>query len=297
MLFSVIIPTHNGLRFLERAVTSVLKQSYDDFEVIIVDDGSTDATPELIENLVGQASGTIHSLHQKNSGPGAARNRGVGVSSGRYLLFLDDDDELLPDALALFAKEIERDNQVDFLWAGHYSHDEQGKIKKHGRQPFSVNNLDNFLGYIRGRFGLSQGEGVLKREIFARLHYPESIRNNEDVVFFAQILALYRCRALAEYVVTIHKRKESCRHNIESIKATSDRVSALLFDPEILPAIYMPFKDEFLSSRYLSLFRALYYSGRFREARDAYAHAIRIHRGHLTQWSYLRKYVRAWLAF
>jgi glycosyltransferase involved in cell wall biosynthesis len=297
MLFSVIIPTHNGARFLERAVTSVLKQSYADFEVIIVDDGSTDATPKLIENLVGQAAGTVHSLHQENRGPGAARNRGAGVSSGRYLLFLDDDDELLPDALVLFAKEIERDNQVDFLWAGHYSQDEQGKIKKHGRQPFSAHNLDNFQGYIRGRFGLSQGEGVLKREIFARLQYPEAIRNNEDVVFFAQILALYRCRALAEFVVTIHKRKESCRHNIESIKATSDRVSALLFDPEILPAVYMPFKDEFLSSRYLGLFRALYYSGRYREARDAYAHAIRIHQAHLTKWSYLRKYVRAWFAF
>ncbi len=297
MLFSVIIPTHNGVRFLERSVDSVLRQTCADFEVIIVDDGSTDSTPNLIGKLVGKTAGKVHSLRQDNSGPGAARNRGVEVASGRYLLFLDDDDELLPEALAVFSEEIKKTPQADFLWAGHYSQDEQGKTKKHGRQPFSENNVGNFLGYIRGRFGLSQGEGVLKREIFARLKYPESIRNNEDVVFFAQILALYQCRAVDEYVVTIHKRQESCRHNIESIKATSGRVTDLLFDPEILPAIYMPFKDEFLSSRYLSLFRALYYAGRYREARDAYAHAIRIHHAHLYRWSYLRKYVRAWLAF
>ncbi len=295
MLFSVIIPTHNGAQFLERAVSSVLNQSFADFEVIIVDDGSTDSTPQLIDKLVGQTAGKVHSLHQKNSGPGAARNRGVEVSSGRYLLFLDDDDELLPGALALFAGQIEKQSQADFLWAGHCSQDNQGKTKKHGRRPFSTNNLDNFLGYIRGQFGLSQGEGAMRREIFARLKYPETIRNNEDVVFFAQILALYTCQAIDAYVVTIHKRKESCRHNIESIRATGALIADLLFDPDILPSQYMPFRDEFVSSRYLSLFRALYYARRYREAREAYARAIRIHPAHLYRWSYLRKYLRTFL--
>ena len=65
MLFSVIIPTHNGSQFLERSVNSVLKQGYTDFEVIIVDDGSTDSTPEIIESLVEQAAGKVHSLRQK----------------------------------------------------------------------------------------------------------------------------------------------------------------------------------------------------------------------------------------
>ncbi len=297
MLFSVIIPTYNGAQHLERAVHSVLAQDFKDFEVIIVDDGSTDATPQLIEKLVGHAAGTVHSLHQDNSGPGTARNRGVEVCSGRYLLFLDDDDELVANALTVFAEQIEKDSQADFLWAGHYSQDSQGRIKKHGRQPFSRRNQDNFLGYIRGSFGLSQGEGVMKREIFARLHYPQTIRNNEDVVFFAQILALYTCQAVDAYVVTIHKRQESCRHNIASIKATTELIADLLFDPAILPAAYMPFKEEFLSSRYLSLFRALYYAGRYKEARDVYVRAIRIYRPHLYSWSYLRKYLRACLAF
>ncbi|MEN8257367.1 MAG: glycosyltransferase family 2 protein [Thermodesulfobacteriota bacterium] len=297
MLFSVIIPTHNGARFLERSVNSVLKQSFDDFEVIIVDDGSTDSTPQVIAGLVEKENGKVHSLSQKNSGPGAARNQGVELGSGRYLLFLDDDDELLPGALALFAAQIEKYDQADFLWAGHYSLDEQGKKKKHGRRPFSPGNLDNFCDYIRGRFGLSQGEGVMKRDIFARLHYPETIRNNEDVVFFAQILALYKCQAIDGYAVIIHKRKESCRHNVESIRATSALIADLLFDPDILPQEYMPFKDEFVSSRGLSLFRSLYYAGRYKEAREAFAKAINIYPAHISKWSYLRKYLRSWLAF
>lgn len=295
MLFSVIIPTHNGARFLQRAVHSVLNQSYDEFEVIIVDDGSTDTTPQLIEELVGKAAGKVHSLRQNNSGPGAARNRGVDAASGRYLLFLDDDDELLPEALSIFAKQIKKQSQADFLWAGHYSDDGQGRIKKHGRRPFSPENMDNFLAYIRGRFGLSQGEGVMRREIFARLKYPETIRNNEDVVFFAQILALFNCQAVDDYVVIIHKRKESCRHNIDSIRATSDLIADLLFDPDILPAEYMPFYDEFVSSRHLSLFRALYYAGRYREAQEAYRQAIRTYSAHLFRWGYLRKYLRTFL--
>ncbi|MDR9502315.1 MAG: glycosyltransferase family 2 protein [Desulfurivibrionaceae bacterium] len=297
MLFSVIIPTHNGSRFLECAVRSVLSQTFADFEVIIVDDGSTDSTSQIIERLVGQAAGKVHALHQENKGPGAARNRGVQVCSGRYLLFLDDDDELLPDALALFARAIEKDSRAYFLWAGHYSQDEEGRLKKYDRQPFSAENLDNFLGYIRGGFSLSQGEGVMRREIFGRLHYPETIRNNEDVVFFAQVLALYTCRALDAHVVTIHKRKASCRHNIASIEVSCDRIVDLLFDPRILPAPMLPYRVEFQASRYLVLFRALYYAGRFREARQVYAKAIAAHPRYLGRWSYLRKYLRAWLDF
>lgn len=295
MLFSVIIPTHNGARFLERAVRSVLNQSASDYEVIIVDDGSTDATPALIEELVGQAAGTVHALRQDNRGPGAARNHGVGVASGRYLLFLDDDDELLPDALALFARAIEQGPPADFLWAGHYSRDEEGRVKKHGRRPFSGDNLVNFRDYIRGRFGLSQGEGVMRREIFGRLRYPETIRNNEDVVFFAQILALYTCRALDAQVVTIHKRRASCRHNIASIQATCEPIVALLFDPAILPPAMLVLRAEFHAGRYLGLFRALYYAGRFQEARQVYAKAIATHPPQLARWSYLRKYLRTYL--
>lgn len=297
MLFSVIVPTYNGGRRLERAVHSVLAQSCQDVEIIIVDDGSTDTTPQVIEELVAAARGRVHSLRQDNRGPGAARNQGGELSCGRYLLFLDDDDELQPGALARFAKELEHNPGVDFLWAGHYSRDEEGRVKKHGRPPFADNKLDNFLGYIRGRFGLSQGEGVMRREIFARLRYPETIRNNEDLVFFAQILALYNCRALDDYVVTIHKRRASCRHNIDSIKATCAVIADLLFDAAILPTACMAYKEEFRSSRYLSLFRALYYAGRYQEARTVYKEAIRIHPAHLRRWSFLSKYLRAWLAW
>lgn len=92
---SVIIPTYNSARYVVDAVESVLAQTYRDFEVIVIDDGSTDETPEVMKRY----GAPVRYLRQENAGVAAARNRGIAESSGRYVAFLDADDVWLPQKL------------------------------------------------------------------------------------------------------------------------------------------------------------------------------------------------------
>jgi len=94
---SVIIPTYNRAHLLDRAIRSVLDQTYQDFELIVVDDGSSDPTAEVIATF---ADPRIYYLrHEKNRGAAAARNTGIEASQGDYVAFLDSDCEWLPKKL------------------------------------------------------------------------------------------------------------------------------------------------------------------------------------------------------
>jgi glycosyltransferase involved in cell wall biosynthesis len=93
---SVVIPAYNSARYLEQAVGSVLAQTFQDLEVIVVDDGSTDDTAALIRGL----GPPVRYLHQPNSGVSVARNRGVSEASSRYVALLDADDTWLPEKLS-----------------------------------------------------------------------------------------------------------------------------------------------------------------------------------------------------
>lgn len=91
MKFSIIVPAYNVAQYIEECVESVLNQDYDNFEVIVVDDGATDETPQIIDSLA-QKSKKVKVIHQKNGGLSAARNSGIEAASGDYILFLDGDD-------------------------------------------------------------------------------------------------------------------------------------------------------------------------------------------------------------
>ncbi len=112
-LFSIIIPTYNRAGFIEKAVESVLNQTCQDFELIVIDDGSTDGTVEILRNLsVSYASsqgGRLNVIAQENHGVAHARNRGIEQARGEWICFLDSDDWFLPEKLAV-TKEAVRQN-------------------------------------------------------------------------------------------------------------------------------------------------------------------------------------------
>jgi glycosyltransferase involved in cell wall biosynthesis len=109
--FSVIIPAYNAAGTLARALDSVLAQTWPAFEIIVVDDGSTDATAAVAAGY-GEK---IRYLHQDNAGVSAARNHGASIASGNWLTFLDADDWYYPDRLKWHGEMIERDASLDFL--------------------------------------------------------------------------------------------------------------------------------------------------------------------------------------
>ncbi len=97
--FSVIIPTYNSAEKLVRAIKSVLSQTYKNYEIIIVDDGSSDNTAQVVKEIAQQ---DIRYIYKANGGPASARNMGIRTAFGKYICFLDADDEFMPDKLKIF---------------------------------------------------------------------------------------------------------------------------------------------------------------------------------------------------
>jgi len=289
---SFIIPFYNCSRFLDRAISSVLVQRNPQVkgELILVNDGSTDDSVKVARRAPG--GWPVRLIDQDNRGPGAARNRGARHARGDYLWFLDCDDELLPDALARVAGFLSERPDTDMVVGGHYTADEGGR-KLHLPPPLPGDAETNFRAFLHKRLGsFAHGAVVVRRRVFDHLGYPEEIRNNEDLVLHAQILARYRCATLREPLVVVHRRPDSLRNETGG-EDLPERITRLLFDPRRLPPSLLPLEEEFLASRRLSRFRRLYRAGRYREARALYARTVREHPASLLKWSYLRKYLRA----
>jgi glycosyltransferase involved in cell wall biosynthesis len=113
--FSVVIPTHNRAKLVERALRSVATQTFTDFEAVVIDDGSTDETREILGS--GRSFPFRLVAHECAKGVAAARNRGVAEAAGEFVVFLDDDDELHPNAIGELHERTSA-SRVDFLWGG-----------------------------------------------------------------------------------------------------------------------------------------------------------------------------------
>lgn len=110
---SVIIPTYNRAKYIRRALESVLAQTYQDYEIIVVDDGSMDNTREILAEFEGK----IKYIVQKNQGSAAARNRGIQESKGEYIAFLDSDDIWIPEKLAEQVKILDTHEKIGIVYS------------------------------------------------------------------------------------------------------------------------------------------------------------------------------------
>ena len=139
MKISVIIPTYNREKYLSEAIDSVLSQTYQDFEIIIVDDGSTDNTREIVSEYINrfslqpkadppQAEPAIHYFYQDNKGPAAARNLGIKQSKGGYIAFLDSDDVWLPEKLEVQVERLDKCINVSLVYSDMGEINSDGKI-------------------------------------------------------------------------------------------------------------------------------------------------------------------------
>jgi Glycosyltransferases involved in cell wall biogenesis len=113
--FSVVIPLYNKERFVERAVESVLRQTWTNYEVVVVDDGSTDDGPSVVAKYLGPK---VRLIRQRNSGVSAARNRGIAEARMPWIAFLDADDEYLPTRLERCAECIAKYPDLQVVYTG-----------------------------------------------------------------------------------------------------------------------------------------------------------------------------------
>ena len=126
MRFSIVIPVYNVEKYIEKCMYTVMHQSFDDYEVIVVDDETPDNSMETVQKYADAFPGKIQILHQKNTRQGGARNNGVTKARGEYLLFVDSDDYVHPDMLKIVDARL-REHPCDILYFQHVPVSEQGE--------------------------------------------------------------------------------------------------------------------------------------------------------------------------
>ena len=133
MRFSIIIPIYNVAAYLPQCLDSVVRQSCQDFEVICVDDGSKDDSFQVARGIIG-GKGNWHLIHQENQGLSSARNTGLAHSTGDYVLFLDSDDWLEPNALEVLASNLDGEDMLCFSGRRFFESDGQYRLPDHLEQ-------------------------------------------------------------------------------------------------------------------------------------------------------------------
>lgn len=151
---SIIVPVYNVEQYLERCINSLLNQDlpYEDYEIILINDGSTDQSSEIARRIVSQYD-NIFLIEQENKGLSGARNSGMDVAKGEYLMFVDSDDMLFPNVISKIIKTAE-DNDLDACAYRIIYYDAKGNKHLGAIQPFNPHKVYN------GRYALTHGADI-----------------------------------------------------------------------------------------------------------------------------------------
>jgi glycosyltransferase involved in cell wall biosynthesis len=196
---SVIIPTYNRAHVLERAINSVFKQTFRDFELIIIDDGSDDETPKLLEKICAQNKNCV-SYTIENSGVSKARNIGVEKSSGEWVAFLDSDDEWLPHKLERQMSFISHHKNVPLV------HGEEIWVRN-GKRVNPKKKHQKFGGDIFLKClplcVISPSASIIKKKIYLEMGgFDESFPVCEDYDLWLKITSLYPVGFIEDPIIT-----------------------------------------------------------------------------------------------
>jgi glycosyltransferase involved in cell wall biosynthesis len=181
-MISIIVPVYNVREYLPRCVESLLGQSVEDFEVILVDDGSTDGSGAICDRYAAQDA-RVRCIHKENGGLSSARNAGLDAATGDWILFVDGDDYLVTFALeqltALAGVHAEADF-IHFLYRETADGTWQGEIETPNIQ-ISTKPEDMFYWqYALGGEGSSACTKLFRRELFRDLRFAEGIRHEDE---------------------------------------------------------------------------------------------------------------------
>ena len=219
MKLSIIVPVYNVAAYLRKCVDSLLVQDISDYEIILVDDGSTDGSSEIADAIQSEVKGerlevkgeengkvksiphrpTIRVIHQENAGLSAARNSGIKVAEGKYILFVDSDDYLQPNTLGALLEQAERDN-LDVLRFRYQNVKDSGEVFEPNKDTtnyndYSSNPIDG-IAFLNERMGnqcyavqfLVKRE-IVKQELFTAGIYFEDVEWTPRILLCAQRVA------------------------------------------------------------------------------------------------------------
>ena len=231
MTFSIIIPAYNAESYLSRCLDSIFSQEFEDYEVIVINDGSTDGT----SNILGQYP-QVKVISQSNHGMATARNHGVEVAQGDYILFVDSDDRLCPNALAVLAAHLQGEDIIGF---GTRIYNEstdtytdnpiQPTAAMLGWDYFNLHRLNATPVHF-----VCIWQRAYRREFLAgnNLRFVDGLRRAEDDLFTTMVfLYAQRVKTIADSLYIYHVRATSItRSDDPKLDADSWRVQQILAD-------------------------------------------------------------------
>lgn len=208
-MFSIVIPAYNAEKTIKASVNSVLNQSNNDFEIIIIDDGSVDKTKDVIADY---DDNRIRYIYQENSGVSAARNRGIKESKGEFVCFLDADDEWKKDHLDVLSNLSETYKNCGMYITGYDICLNNGKIihksaeilKNIPDEHFMTENAFDVL--IKNGYFFNTNTMCCRREVFDRVGIFEvGVKNGEDDDMWYRIFSYYNV-AISKKSTTVYNR-------------------------------------------------------------------------------------------
>lgn len=221
MEISIIVPVYGVEKYLPACIESILSQTFTDFELILVDDGSPDRCPAICDEAAGRDA-RVRVIHQANQGLSAARNAGIEAARGEWLVFVDSDDYIAPHFCEKLYQTAQRTN-ADCVMCSVQNVDESGKPidsalmrvadeVKTGREVLRKIGRDDVTPY------LTAWNKLYRRKLFNTLRYPAG-RQNEDVFVFAELFCqVQRAACVAEPLYFYRKRIGSIMNSVVTLR-------------------------------------------------------------------------------
>lgn len=295
---SIVIPLYNKATYIERTLRSVLAQSFRDFEVLVIDDGSTDCGAELVKSIQDHR---IRLIAQINSGVSAARNRGIIESSSDYIAFLDADDEWKPEFLDTIWKLKNEFPDVHFFATSNEVIYGNGKriIRDYG---FPETSLVNLMEYItccvqKGTPVWSSAVLIYKPLLIKVGMFPLGQRRGEDLDTWFRLLVeeplLYHNKPMAVYWIGLpHSASTACNDvylkENSLLQALDDNIQKGAYNELELTRIY-----DYISWYMAGPIDRLIAMGKGTDARKYIRSAFR---SKLLRKQYLWRYLKSWIA-
>lgn len=214
-LFSIIIPAYNTKKYIIQCVESFTKQNYENYEIIICDDGSTDGTIELLKKLKNSYKNIIIELN-KHIGAGAARNKGIELARGKYIYFCDSDDFVSNEFFAILCDKI-KDEEPDILFFN-YNEVINEKINNTVIREITKDKYDFF--YTNSCIWSS----IYKKSLLIEnnIRFPSDIFHQDDAIFFKLIEKANEVKGIGDVLYNYRKFRAGSSMNSKSEKYYND---------------------------------------------------------------------------
>lgn len=268
---SVIIPTYNRADLLPRTIRSVLDQTFGDFELLIIDDGSTDSTKSVVQEYANQDK-RIKYIYQNNSGaPARPKNTGIKAAEGEYIAFLDHDDEWLPGKLekqlAVFNSSYNKN--LGLVGCDGFVVNSSGAVVKELKMP----SKDNYVeGLLNSNFIFSSSSVLVRKDVFDKVGlHDESFKMGDDWDMWLRISQAYDLDFIHQPLFKYHQHG----NNISKLILKKEKIEEYERELKKYSDLYRSYPNAY-SKKLIDIGRLYFFAGNPGKARRYFLNSVAV---------------------